>query len=72
MCGKKSLNQIYFPNFILYYKKGIKHAYKMYKIHVISLIRNGLNQGLKTKKKFNRFTPSSSCIIIVPKPVNTG
>ncbi len=40
-------------------------------------------QGLKTKKKFNRFTPSridiltflflrSSCIIIVPKPVNTG
>ncbi len=42
---------------------------------------NDCNQGLKTKKKFNRFTPSridiltflflrSSCIIMVPKPVN--
>ncbi len=45
------------------------------------VLRGSPVQGLKTKKKFNRFTPSridiltflflrSSCINIVPKPVN--
>ncbi len=47
------------------------------------LLPSGPKQGLKTEKKLNWFTPSridiltflflhSSCIIIVPKPVNTG
>ncbi len=46
-------------------------------------VKRKMRSGLENEKKFNRFTPSridiltflflrSSCIIIVPKPVNTG